>query len=94
MEFEFDFDLPDEESSPAEEFDKIDRVEKASEKGWRHAVVRIDYDLCDNTGVCVEVCPEQVLDPGSKHSLVTKPDACTECWVCVENCTSGAIEVG
>lgn len=93
MSFDFDFEFPEDESSSTEEFDKIDRQEKASERIQR-SVVRIDYDLCENTGVCVEICPEDVLEAGGAHSVVAKPEACTECWICVENCVSGAIEVG
>lgn len=91
--FEFDFEFPEDESASHDEFDKIDRQEKASEKVQR-AVVRIDSDLCENTGVCVEICPESVLEAGGTHSTVARPEACTECWICVENCTSGAIEIG
>ncbi len=90
---EFDFEFPEDEGTPQPEFDKIDRQEKASEQVQR-AVIRIDADLCENTGVCVEVCPEDVLEAGTGHSVVAKPDACTECWICVENCTSGAIDIG
>jgi NAD-dependent dihydropyrimidine dehydrogenase PreA subunit len=93
MAFEFDFEFPEDEGLPQEEFDKIDRVDKASDQVQR-AIVRIDSDLCENSGVCAEICPEDVLEVGSNRSIVAKPEACTECWVCVENCTSGAIEIG
>lgn len=73
--------------------DKIDRSDTPADKANR-AVVRIDYDTCEETGVCAMVCPEDVLSFTNGHTLITKPQACTECWICVENCVSGAIEIG
>ena len=93
MAFEFDFEFPEDEGSSPEEFDKIDRTEKASDQVKR-AVIRIDSDLCEHTGVCAEVCPENVFEEGSACTIVAKPEVCTECWICVENCTSGAIDIG
>jgi NAD-dependent dihydropyrimidine dehydrogenase PreA subunit len=92
MSDDLEFDFPEDDAASPEEFDKIDRTEKAAEK-VRTVVVRIDYDLCENTGVCVDVCPEDVFEAGTAHSVVSKPEACTECWICVENCASGAIEI-
>ena len=57
------------------------------------AAIRIDYDLCEATGVCAELCPEDVIEHVRGHTNVVKPEACTECWICVENCGSGAIEI-
>jgi len=93
MPFEIDFDFSGDDAGSQGEFDKIDRQEKASEQVKR-AAVRIDYDLCENTGACVSVCPEDVLEAGASQTVVAKPDLCTECWICVENCPAGAIEVG
>lgn len=93
MGFELDFEFPDDGGATPGEFDKIDRQDKASDRVQR-AVIRIDASLCENTGVCVELCPEDVLDAGSSHSIVVRPEACTECWLCVENCISGAIDIG
>jgi NAD-dependent dihydropyrimidine dehydrogenase PreA subunit len=81
-----EFDVP--------QFDKIDRQENAKDRGERRPLVRIDYDICEDTGVCAQVCPEDVLEFADGHSHVVKPEACTECWICVENCISGAIEIG
>jgi NAD-dependent dihydropyrimidine dehydrogenase PreA subunit len=55
--------------------------------------VKIDYDLCENTGCCADVCPEDCLEHTAGRTHVTKPEACTSCWICVDNCVSGAIEV-
>jgi NAD-dependent dihydropyrimidine dehydrogenase PreA subunit len=92
-EFDFDFDLPGDEVGSHCEFDKIDRDDQTSDR-LETSVIRIDHDLCDNTEVCVEVCPEDVLELGKGHAVVARPEACTECWICVENCVSGAIDIG
>ena len=55
--------------------------------------VTIDTDLCENTGVCVQVCPEDVFEASGTRTLVSRPQACTYCWICVDNCVSGAVEL-
>ena len=91
MSFEFEFELPSASEGPPE-FDKIERQDERGQK--KQVVVRIDYDLCDNSAACTMVCPEDVLDAGKGHPIIAKPEACTECWICVENCGSGAIDIG
>ena len=56
--------------------------------------VTIDRDLCENTGCCESVCPEDVFQADSKAVAVAKPEACTSCWICVDNCVAGAIDIG
>ncbi len=55
--------------------------------------VSINYDLCEATGVCATVCPEDVLAHQGGRTEILKPEACTGCWICVEHCASGAIEL-
>jgi NAD-dependent dihydropyrimidine dehydrogenase PreA subunit len=57
------------------------------------ALVRIDYDLCDNSQVCEAVCPLDVFVLEGGIVRVDQPQECTLCWKCVENCASGAIEL-
>jgi MinD superfamily P-loop ATPase len=77
------------------EVDKLDRQETANDrKQATRPVIRIDFDLCEDTGVCAQVCPEDVIEFRNGHPHVVKPEACTECWICVENCVSGAIDIG
>jgi len=80
----FEFDPTDDAQSPTE-YNKIDTQESAVD---RH------FDFCEATGVCAEVCPEDVLEAVGGSPRVVKAEACTECWICVENCVSGAIEIG
>lgn len=55
--------------------------------------VRIDYDICESTGCCAAVCPENVLAHEKGKTRVINAVACTSCWICVDNCVSGAIEI-
>ncbi len=55
--------------------------------------ISIDYDLCESTGVCVAVCPEDVFEQQDGRTAIVNPLACTSCWICVENCVSGAIQL-
>ena len=78
---------------PPQRLDKIDRQDSAKDRGEGRSVIRIDYDLCDDTGACASVCPEDVIEYHNGHAHVVKGHACTECWICVENCPSGAIDI-
>jgi ferredoxin len=89
-----DFDPVDGKTPSPSDLDRIDSGESASERSLQLVSIRIDYDLCDDSEACVLLCPEEVLERVGGHSRVVNPEACTECWICVENCASGAIEIG
>jgi len=55
--------------------------------------VIIDHDVCEGTGCCAMVCPEDVLEHENSKTQVVDAAKCTECWICVDNCVSGAITV-
>ncbi len=55
--------------------------------------IQIDYDLCESSGVCAMVCPEDVFEHENGRTQVVAKQNCTNCWICVENCVSGAIEI-
>ncbi len=55
--------------------------------------VTIDQDLCEATGCCASVCPEDVLAHENGTTSVVDAARCTECWICVDNCIAGAITV-
>lgn len=55
--------------------------------------ISIDYELCEGTGVCEQVCPEDVFEHEDGKTKLVQPKKCTECWICVEQCVAGAIEI-
>ena len=55
--------------------------------------VTIDYDLCESTGCCEMVCPEDVFERADGRTTVINSSACTNCWICVDNCVASAIEI-
>jgi len=88
----FDFD-PDDAAPSSPELNRIETQESANDARRTGAAVRIDPDLCEATGVCADVCPEEVLEHSHGTTRVINAMACTECWICIENCASGAIEI-
>lgn len=57
----------------------------------RSTIVIIDPNVCEGTGVCEQVCPEDVFVHNDGVTRVVRSTACTYCWICVENCVSNAI---
>jgi NAD-dependent dihydropyrimidine dehydrogenase PreA subunit len=57
-------------------------------------IERINRDLCDGCGICVDSCPTDVirLDVEKKASIVY-PDDCQTCFLCEEDCPLEAIWV-
>ena len=55
--------------------------------------ISIDSDLCEGSGVCVAVCPENVFEQADGRTTIVNPTACTSCWLCVEQCATGAIDL-
>ena len=57
---------------------------------------KIDYELCNGCGICVEDCSMDVLrmnQEGSK-ALIKYLRDCQNCFLCERNCPTGAIYVG
>jgi len=57
--------------------------------------IYIDKDACTACGVCVDICPEDVLalDEKEGYAVVHYPDECWRCGSCTFDCAFGAIEV-
>lgn len=53
----------------------------------------IDKDECSGCGICVDSCPNGVLDLVDEISVVVNEEECTGCGTCVEECPMGAIEI-
>ena len=89
--FEFDPDGGSESTLPE---NKIQTQESANDRRQAKSVVKVDFSLCEETGVCTDVCPEDVFEFSGGHTKIVNPQNCTECWICVEHCVSSAIEIG
>lgn len=57
--------------------------------------VTIEQNLCTGCGICVAMCPKQILgiDPESDLCRVTDPDKCDQLGGCEFQCPTGAITV-
>lgn len=53
----------------------------------------IDTDECTGCGICVDSCPDGVLDIIGSTAAVVNEDSCSECGSCMEECPMGAIVV-
>ncbi len=54
----------------------------------RPIIVQEDCSAC---GICVDVCPEGVLELVGDVAAPVKEDECTACAACLEECPMGAI---
>lgn len=57
------------------------------------ADVKINPILCENNQLCFDICPEGVFAIDKGKVVVAQPDDCTECFMCVENCPTGAVSI-
>lgn len=50
-------------------------------------------EKCVGCGMCLEVCPHEVLRLVDGKAQIAAKDACMECGACAMNCPAGAIAV-
>ena len=57
------------------------------------AKIRIQAELCQKCGLCVEICPEGLFQRKAPRTVprIPRQSACTVCGHCVSVCPSGAI---
>lgn len=53
----------------------------------------LDRDKCSGCGVCIDVCPHNVLALSERKVEIIDKDACMECGACANNCPVQAINV-
>ncbi|NIQ40234.1 MAG: 4Fe-4S dicluster domain-containing protein [Proteobacteria bacterium] len=47
---------------------------------------KIQADICDNCGICAEICPSEVYHIGKEIAEIVFPEECIECGACVKQC--------
>jgi heterodisulfide reductase subunit A-like polyferredoxin len=61
------------------------------------AIMTVDRDLCTRCGICSEVCPMGIIDPGSDESVpgmdVKTEPFCIRCGHCKVSCPEQALSV-
>ncbi len=57
------------------------------------STLKIEHDLCTGCGVCLEVCPRNVLELAERKAVIIELDRCIECGACQLNCRYDAISV-
>lgn len=57
------------------------------------ATLNLDSDKCTSCGICLDVCPREVLVVKESRVVIQDRDACIECGACALNCPFSAISV-
>lgn len=52
---------------------------------------KIEVDLCERCGTCIEICPSEVYQMEGEGVEIAFPEECIECGACVEQCPAGCI---
>lgn len=66
------------------------KVKKVTGPRFRFVV---DESKCIGCSVCVESCPNEVLESRDGHPFASQPEKCEGCEVCVALCDQEAIEI-
>ena len=53
----------------------------------------LDQEKCVGCGMCLTVCPQQVLGMRNGCAAIENRDRCMECGACSRNCPTGAVTV-
>ena len=53
----------------------------------------LDQEKCVGCGMCLIVCPHEVLSMNNRHVRIENRDLCMECGACARNCPTDAVTV-
>lgn len=53
----------------------------------------VKAEKCVGCGICIEICPLDVLKKEGNKAVVKYPDECWHCRACVMDCPNHAIEI-
>jgi len=53
----------------------------------------LDQEKCVGCGMCLIVCPHEVLSMNNGHARIDYRDLCMECGACARNCPTEAVTV-
>jgi NAD-dependent dihydropyrimidine dehydrogenase PreA subunit len=57
------------------------------------ASLKLDENKCSGCGMCLQVCPHEVLVKYNGRVEISDLDSCMECGACAKNCPTGALSV-
>lgn len=57
------------------------------------ATLRLDDNKCTGCGLCLDVCPHEVIVKNNGKVAIREKDLCMECGACALNCPFEAITV-
>ena len=60
---------------------------------YKENSLRLNQDLCNGCGMCMQVCPHAVFALENKRAFIQYPENCMECGACQKNCPVNAISV-
>ncbi|NIQ39469.1 MAG: ferredoxin [Proteobacteria bacterium] len=55
------------------------------------STLKVDYESCDFCGVCVDVCPMQIIKIKEHIVEIKDRDSCMECQLCEVECSKQAL---
>lgn len=77
--------------------DRVGRAADADEAGGRTISLTIDSERCLGDGLCVDFCPEGVLEMrevnGQMVAVVARAEMCSACYTCVGQCPEKIIQL-
>jgi NAD-dependent dihydropyrimidine dehydrogenase PreA subunit len=57
------------------------------------STLQVNARICNGCGICLLVCPQEVLEINEKKAEIIDMDGCIECGACALNCPVKAIKV-